>query len=188
MNKVISAKVIILLFLIYSIPAFAEKALEEQNELSEVCENYITVNQNKTITDAYPVFAGSGAAGSIYGFDCLNLAKGQQDKYVCIYSFENIDLNEAYDKLQEILSNRHKKKNKNIILRKSMPLTNAEDRLNLIQSVKEENKGYTCYYYKNNNELCVERKPLKSKEDGFIIKENNKNTDIYFYGSILPNE
>lgn len=188
-NYIFNLKFIVLfLFIFYSIPVLAENVLEEKSELSEKCSSYIKLNENKAITDAYPVFSGTGAAGEIYGFECLNLAKGQQDKYACIYSFENTDLNNAYSKLQNILSNRHKKKNKNIILRKSIPSTNAEDSINLTQSIKEENKGYTCYYYKNNNEIWIETKPVKNKEAVFIIKENNKNTDIYYYENILANE
>ena len=116
------------------------------------------------------------------------MAKGKKNKYVCIYSFENTDLNNAYSKLQDILSNRYLEKNKNIILRKTMPLTNAEDSVNLTQSVRNENQGYTCYYYKNKNEIWIETKPEKNKEAVFIIKENNKNTDIYYYENILENE
>lgn len=186
---IFNLKLIILLILTaYSFQVSAQSVLEEKSELSDICISYIKLNENKAITDAYPVFSGTGTAGKIYGFECLNMAKGQQDKYVCVYSFENTNLNNAYSKLQDILSNRHKKKNKNIILRKNLPSTNAEDSLNLTQSVKKENKGYTCYYYKNNNELWIETKPVKNKEAVFIIKENNKNTDVYYYENILPNE
>lgn len=188
-NHIFNIKLIVLfIFIFYSLPVFAENVLEEKSELSRKCKNYITVNQNKDLKDAYPIFSGTGTAGKIYGFECLNLAKGKKNKYVCIYSFENTDLNNAYSKLQDILSNRYLEKNKNIILRKTMPLTNAEDSVNLTQSVRNENQGYTCYYYKNKNEIWIETKPEKNKEAVFIIKENNKNTDIYYYENILENE
>lgn len=180
---------LLLVFLTVSFSVFAESVLEEKQYLSDICSNYISLLDNKSIKEVYPVFDESkGVSGKIYGFECLNLAKGETDKYTCIYSFENTDLNGAYIKLQEILSNRHKKKNRNIILRRNMPLSNAEDRLNLTQSLKKENQGYTCYYVKSNNELWIHTEPVKGKKAVFILKNNNDNASIYFYENIMPNE
>ncbi|TLD85490.1 hypothetical protein [Helicobacter sp. MIT 05-5294] len=169
--------------LVVSSFAFAQDSRKEENNLSKACIQYAEKIKNKDILDVYSMFDKKGQEAKLGGFTYQNLNVDKLNAYIRLYEFQGVDLNGAYNNLLQIILN-----NKNLSLRKSLPQQNEEDTLYFMVSLKGENNGKTCYIRQNSNELWIESEPLKDKKFVFILKQENKNTKLYYYETISFDE
>lgn len=177
-------KFVAIFFVLTTYSVLAKGALEQKQELDSLCKSYVSSVQNKTFSVAYPFFSKSNAKKfSKDGFEYENLNLGNTDSYIRKYEFKDTNLDKAYQNLLKILS-----KNDKIVLRKEMPNKNSQDALNLTPSLKNENKGHTCYVMKNANELWIESIPSKDNKFVFVLTQRENNTELYYYELIAFDE